>query len=774
LQVSNRCTLSVLRAAAGFVLAIVVPQVASATLTIRSVSPYSKVNEVIYYAVAGTTVDTGANFRAYDLTTTSNQDDLVYVDVISSKAFTGLTAGQDVVVTLVASDRPIPIFRAGEPGSVSDCTAGTTCQAQRSGLYYAAKYPVTTAGVGRTIRIGFHPKRVCEETGNISGVCSGSSLVTPSSGTPTLVPLKIYIGLEKSDGDEGTISDSEERANVSLNFQSVGPQTGSCPAVSQFYFPGDQEISFNPSAFTSTFTVTSGAAAVDTLVVLAKDGLPPEGIDASNQITARVSSSAPSTIEGFTNTTTGTDHKYRLTVQARDRSGALSNLSCSEAASGGVDYEVQASTIQGLLTKSQCFIATAAFRSARDPSVLLLREFRDSVLARSAAGRAFIRFYYHWSPAAAQVVLEQPALRIPVLIALAPVQLWAWLMLHSKWILALLAMVVVMFVPRSMRGLPLVLAVLILGISSGVPSRAAEEDSIIDQVRRESPAPGLEVGESYTEKEKKRLGPAEEQESLISTIRKDSGSAGDSGEGYTARRKQELPPEEASESAVEAVRAGHAEVRAKKAPRQGSAFGMTISVKQDRTVTANASAVYRGYSSLYGSGYVPDFQFFYETQPFHGEWLGSIGLFGQFGFGWQSAYGTFEHSISNPDGGTFNATSGTKFTFVTLPASVGAVYRFNLLRFARPYVKAGGTLMGYAENRSDDRGTLWGNSRGYVVGAGVAFPFDFLDSEASWSMYEAHGVRRNCLTVDYQRFETISGALDFSISGISLGLLFEL
>jgi hypothetical protein len=257
-------------------------------------------------------------------------------------------------------------------------------------------------------------------------------------------------------------------------------------------------------------------------------------------------------------------------------------------------------------------------------------------------------------------------------------------------------------------------------------------------------------------------------------IREESGGAGDNEQGYTARKKQELPPEESTESVIEAARAGRSEVRAKKAPRQGIAFGMTISVKQDRAVLAEASAVHRSYSSLYGSGYVPDLQFFYETQPFHGEFLGSIGVFWQFGVGWQSAYGTFEHSLTNPDGGTFSATSGTKFTFVTLPASVGAVYRFNLLRFARPYVKAGGTLMGYAENRSDDRGTLWGNSRGYMFGAGVAFPFDFLNPVASWSMYEAHGVRRNCLTIDYQRLETISGALDFSITGVSLGLLFEL
>ena len=201
---------------------------------------------------------------------------------------------------------------------------------------------------------------------------------------------------------------------------------------------------------------------------------------------------------------------------------------------------------------------------------------------------------------------------------------------------------------------------------------------------------------------------------------------------------------------------------------------MNLSVKQDRTVAAEPAAVHRTYSSFYGDGYVPDLEFFYETQPFHGEWLGSLGLFGQLGVSWQRANGSFAHVIANPDGGDFGDDSGTRFTFVTVPATVGAVYRLNLLRFARPYVKAGVSVIGYAEARSDDRDTLWGNSRGYMTGAGIAFPVDFLDSVASWSSYEAHGVQRNCITVDYQRLKTLSGALDFAVSGFSVGLLFEL
>lgn len=45
-----------------------------------------------------------------------------------------------------------------------------------------------------------------------------------------------------------------------------------------------------------------------------------------------------------------------------------------------------------------CYIATAVYGSYDDPSVLVLRRFRDENLQSSALGRAFIRSYYAISP----------------------------------------------------------------------------------------------------------------------------------------------------------------------------------------------------------------------------------------------------------------------------------------------------------------------------------------------------------------------------------------
>jgi hypothetical protein len=48
--------------------------------------------------------------------------------------------------------------------------------------------------------------------------------------------------------------------------------------------------------------------------------------------------------------------------------------------------------------KKGCYIATMIYGSYEAPQVLILREFRDTVLDKSTLGRLFIRFYYKVSP----------------------------------------------------------------------------------------------------------------------------------------------------------------------------------------------------------------------------------------------------------------------------------------------------------------------------------------------------------------------------------------
>jgi hypothetical protein len=51
-----------------------------------------------------------------------------------------------------------------------------------------------------------------------------------------------------------------------------------------------------------------------------------------------------------------------------------------------------------------CFVATAAFRDAQHPTVDYLREYRSTVLVRSAGGRAFVGWYWKNGPKLAWLV----------------------------------------------------------------------------------------------------------------------------------------------------------------------------------------------------------------------------------------------------------------------------------------------------------------------------------------------------------------------------------
>lgn len=98
------------------------------------------------------------------------------------------------------------------------------------------------------------------------------------------------------------------------------------------------------------------------------------------------------------------------------------------------DFSVATSTPPG-----GCFIATAAFGSPMASQVQLLRMLRDRILLPAGAGRAFVKWYYGWSPRAAAWLrghsLSRKVTRTALWIPIA----FSWLSLRTHVAFAALA-----------------------------------------------------------------------------------------------------------------------------------------------------------------------------------------------------------------------------------------------------------------------------------------------------------------------------------------------
>jgi hypothetical protein len=144
-------------------------------------------------------------------------------------------------------------------------------------------------------------------------------------------------------------------------------------------------------------------------------------------------------VGGFTNSTAANPVYYDLGFLAEDAAGFV-----IDDGSGGTNPTCvfpgvfSTSAVQGFLSQSKCFIATAAFRDLNSAPLVLLRSFRDQFLEHFSLGRNFVHWYYAWSPDAAEWLIDHPIFRFPVLLALIPLQCFAWLILHPFLMLVLI------------------------------------------------------------------------------------------------------------------------------------------------------------------------------------------------------------------------------------------------------------------------------------------------------------------------------------------------
>jgi hypothetical protein len=289
----------------------------------------------------------------------------------------------------------------------------------------------------------------------------------------------------------------------------------------------------------------------------------------------------------------------------------------------------------------------------------------------------------------------------------------------------------------------------------------------IDELRSTLPEKKSESGESYIDQERRKLKDAESSEGYSEKRRLEILER-ESSESYSEKERRALPAKETG-GAIQALQEGRSELKMRRPGeiRHGIGFRMAATANYD--ITGGAGVQARNFNDVYGAKFAPNFAFTYEYQPFHSEVLGNLGLVANGGLSYFSGNGTFSYSI--PD---FDLTSRTNFNFWLLPASVGVNYRFNLLKYIRPFVFAGPGVVGYIESRNDGRSANRGYSFTLNFSGGIAILMDWMSSESAWNYYDSFSIKHTYLTVEYQQVTPLSGAVSFANSGIFAGLLFEL
>ncbi len=679
-------------------------------------------NSTLGYRFINTTLNTVENLIWLDVST----DDTIQVD-----------AGKKLVVTLSTGTSPgteIPLTGAGQPAAPNApppaCNFGTvTCQGGAGGTLSAIYQR------GSVLRVSFSVQALCG-AGATGTLCSAG--VPANFGSGATLSQSITVSFSAvNDGTTGTLGGTNS-GTFTLAVSDIPPVI-SCPGsgnVVDYYFPGDGMVFLDPSRYGLTAGSSGSYAGFDvkSVVVLANrgsvNGFTGNFVPANEVIAYAKVNGGTQAIPGFVNTTNGTDNKYQVKLYAQNLAGIVSPLACEVT---HPDFQFQSQPIQGVLNESKCFIATAAYQDGRAAPVMMLRRFRDTILAKREWGRRFIETYYRHSPAWAEWAWDKPLIRSLALRLLAPIELAAWLILKAS---------------------------------------QAEEVSpqpYIDSLKQELGLSGPAVAESYIESEKAKLEiPASsgDPEEYINRLKGEIGP-GDSGAGYAESERVKLPEQKSGPGPIEMVLRGEDRLPEPERPAIHSALGFMVGVAPGIEVTNTGGALQ--YSDVYGGKWQPELLVHYERQLFHSETLGSFGLGVDGGLSFADGYGRLTYQFNG------STVSQTKFTFYQFPVLFSAYYRFNFLKFIRPY--AGGSLgsIFYIEDRNDDVDTKRGYNFVYAAHAGVSILLDFFDSRTARDGYLSSGIQHSYLFAEYLYLDSFNqSGLVLSRSGIYTGFLFEI
>lgn len=379
---------------------------------------------------------------------------------------------------------------------------------------------------------------------------------------------------------------------------------------------------------------------------------------------------------------------------------------------------VTPSEVAGILDDKHCFISTAAFGSESAPEVEIFRKFRNKFLATNFFGKAFIKIYYRISPPIADVISENNYLKTATRIALYPFLAFAFIALKIGFLITLLLSMLLLFaLVKSSRYFNSKKALIIIVILLVSPFLRAEVSPNVEKISHPMA-----------------------QEGLV-RIKTDGTYI------YDTER-----PLKRESSRITFGKANHPEISLliQQADTQGNLTGVTKEFK---------------FSDLYdeSSGLLLS----YDYERFYSVDNGKLGL--QAGVGAMFANGR-GRLTADPNG-----PSTESFTFVTIPLTLGGVYRLEWKdkQLFAPYAAGGGTYLVLAEKREDKATPKVIGGLGFYAAGGVLFNLLAFDRDAGFQLESEYGISNMWISLEFRVIEVHSSAFAFSNKYLNAGLSFD-
>ncbi|MBS1963770.1 MAG: hypothetical protein JST04_16285 [Bdellovibrionales bacterium] len=635
------------------------------------------------------------------------------------------------------------------------------------------------------INIGIAPSALCAgANAGAKGCTTGGVVNQVTSGLLSSILRLHFVISSYNVSTSVPVADKDAATSLQVFPETSGPRVAGCPGGYGF-FPGDGNILVDTSGFTVNPDTTQGGSSpafINVFVAYQQGASLPADYTTLNLVSTPYGAGQVE-VGPFENSTDGNLIPYAVDYAVQDSAGLFAfcgqpPTDSNPTPGNGLAYpltNVFATDIQGFLRESNCFVATASYRDGRAPGVMLLRHFRDEVLSEYRLGRDFIGWYYANGPIAADWLLRHPIFRSVALLALLPLQGFAWITLHPGILFVPfigLAILLGYALRRRTRGAPLFLVLFLLGVLAGPGTAKAAGsnqpyiDSLISELPKET-EPSAANPSPYIDSLKRKMGKQSDDDATGYTDEIKKGLPSDGSKNYTDRAKRALPPD--NRSAIEDFRKGRQLKANKGSLDTRSAFGFDIMASATRTYASGPNTDV-AYESVYGNKWVPDFTLHYEWRPFTSEFIKKFGLYASVGASFTTANGVLNYQDSR-----FGSESRTKFRFIVLPVQAGLIYRFSVFDFMWPYFAGGPAMIGFTENRDDKGDGHHGYDLGYWFMGGVAFGLDWMSAKSSWDQYESTGVKHTYFTIDYSYLESVAGGIvEFTVDGVRAGFTFEL